>query len=117
LHSPAWSQTGQSIGWFSRRNSRTAFCAVFVFSLVVWTTMPSATRVLHAIWSFGDFSISTRHIRQLPEIERPGMPAVVRDLDAGLVGRLDHRVAVGDLDLPAVDLKRGHACGAPARRA
>jgi hypothetical protein len=45
------------------------------------------------------------------------VPAVVRDLDAGLVGRLDHRVAVGDLDLPAVDFKRGHACGAPARRA
>src|SRR4030095_10633932 len=42
---------------------------------------------------------------------------VVRDLDAGLVGRLDHGVAVGDLDLPAVDIKRGHAYGAPARRA
>src|SRR5438132_14432461 len=32
---PIWSHTGQSIGWLMSRNSRTAFCAVFVFSLVV----------------------------------------------------------------------------------
>jgi hypothetical protein len=34
--------------------------------------MPSVTRVLQAIWSFGAFSISTRHIRQLPEMVSPG---------------------------------------------
>jgi hypothetical protein len=72
LHSPAWSQIGQSIGWLTSRNSRTARWAAFVFSLAVCTTMPSVTRVLHAIWSFGIFSISTTHIRQLPAIERPG---------------------------------------------
>ena len=38
----------------------------------VCTTMPSVTRVLQAICSFGDFSISTRHMRQLPAIESPG---------------------------------------------
>ncbi len=34
--------------------------------------MPSLTCVLQAIWSFGIFSISTRHIRQLPSTVRSG---------------------------------------------
>ena len=42
------------------------------FSLVVRTTMPSATIVLQAICSFGIFSISTRHMRQLPSTARSG---------------------------------------------
>ena len=42
------------------------------FSFFVWTTMPSATGVLQAIWSFGFFSTSTRQMRQLPAMERPG---------------------------------------------
>ena len=42
------------------------------FSLRVRTTMPSVTRVLQAIWSLGIFSISTRHMRQLPSTGRSG---------------------------------------------
>ena len=34
--------------------------------------MPSLTGVLQEIWSFGIFSISTRHIRQLPSTARSG---------------------------------------------
>jgi hypothetical protein len=34
--------------------------------------MPSATRVLQAICNFGAFSISTRHMRQLPAIVSAG---------------------------------------------
>src|SRR5262249_11268289 len=55
-----------------RRNSRMASCASFTFGLFVWTTMPSAATVEHEIASFGIFSTSTRHIRQLPAIVRPG---------------------------------------------
>ena len=36
------------------------------------TTMPSETVVLQAICSFGIFSISTRHMRQLPSMGRSG---------------------------------------------
>ncbi len=39
---------------------------------LVWTTMPSVTCVLQAICSFGIFSISTRHMRQLPSTVRSG---------------------------------------------
>ena len=42
------------------------------FSLSVCTTMPSVTTVLQAIWSLGIFSISTRHMRQLPSTGRSG---------------------------------------------
>ena len=42
-HSPPLSHTGQSRGWFTRRNSSTPSCAFFTFSEVVSTTMPSAT--------------------------------------------------------------------------
>ena len=34
--------------------------------------MPSVTCVLQAIWSLGIFSISTRHMRQLPSTGRSG---------------------------------------------
>jgi hypothetical protein len=33
--------------------------------VAVRTAMPSATGVLQAVWSFGIFSTSTKHIRQL----------------------------------------------------
>ena len=65
-HSPPLSQTGQSSGWFTSRNSTTAFCACFTRSEVVITTMPSRTGVEHEVWSFGMPSISTRHMRQAP---------------------------------------------------
>ncbi len=83
-------------------------CAVFTRSFCVCTTMPSVTRVLQAICSFGTFSISTRHMRQLPAIVRPGMPAVVRDLDAEPLRGLDDGEAVFDLDLSAVDRRLRH---------
>jgi len=65
-HSPPLSQTGQSSGWLSSRNSTTASCACLTRSEVVWTTMPSLTGVEQAVCSFGMPSISTRHIRQAP---------------------------------------------------
>ncbi len=49
-----------------------ALWASFAFSDFVWTTMPSLTCVLQAIWSFGIFSISTWHMRQLPSTGRSG---------------------------------------------
>jgi len=36
----------------------------------VWITMPSAAGIAHDAIGLGDFSISTRHIRQLPAIDR-----------------------------------------------
>src|SRR5205823_2433148 len=44
-HSPPLSQTGQSSGWFTSRNSTTAFCACLTRSEVVTTTIPSLTGV------------------------------------------------------------------------
>ena len=41
-------------------------------SLPVRTTMPGATTVAQPICSLGIFSISTRHMRQLPAMLRPG---------------------------------------------
>ena len=38
----------------------------------VRTTMPSATCVAQAIWSFGAFSMSTRHMRHTPATGSPG---------------------------------------------
>src|SRR5262249_9423369 len=60
------------MGWLTSRNSRVVRWAWTAFSLVVRTTMPSLTTVLQAICSFGIFSISTRHIRQLPSTGRSG---------------------------------------------
>ena len=65
-HSPPLSQTGQSSGWFTSRNSTTAFCARLTCSEVVTTTIPSSTLVEHAVCSLGMPSISTRHIRHAP---------------------------------------------------
>src|SRR3989339_25575 len=50
----------------------TAFLAASAFCDDVCTTIPSAARVAQAIASLGIFSISTRHILQLPETERLG---------------------------------------------
>jgi hypothetical protein len=65
-HSPPLSQTGQSSGWFTSRNSTIAFCACLTLSEVVVTTMPSFTGVEQEVWSLGMPSISTRHMRQAP---------------------------------------------------
>ncbi len=72
MHSPAWSQIGQSSGWLISRNSITARSHSLVFSDCVKTTIPSATAVLQAITGLGNFSTSTRQIRQLPAIESAG---------------------------------------------
>src|SRR5262249_17614958 len=69
---PAWSHIGQSTGWFTRRNSITALRIASTFGLWVKTDIPSVAWVLQAIWSFGIFSISTRHIRQLPAMDSFG---------------------------------------------
>ncbi len=65
-HSPPLSQTGQSSGWLTSRNSTTAFCASLTWSVRVWITIPSRTGVEQEVCSFGIPSISTRHIRQAP---------------------------------------------------
>ncbi len=72
MHSPAWSQIGQSSGWLIRRNSIVAFCASFVFGEPVLTTIPSLIGVVQAAWIFGIPSISTRHIRHCPTTENRG---------------------------------------------
>ena len=65
-HSPPLSQTGQSSGWLTSRNSTTEFCASLTRSVCVCTTIPSFTGVEHAVCSFGIPSISTRHMRHAP---------------------------------------------------
>ena len=44
----------------------------FTRSLAVRTTIPCEARVEQPICSFGTFSISIRHMRQLPAMLRPG---------------------------------------------
>ena len=65
-HSPPLSQTGQSSGWLTSRNSTTAFWACFTRSVWVWTTIPSLTGVEQEVWSFGMPSTSTMHMRHAP---------------------------------------------------
>ena len=65
-HSPPLSQIGQSRGWLTSRNSRMPCCPCLTRSLWVRTTMSSPASCVHAVTSFGIFSISTRHIRQAP---------------------------------------------------
>ena len=65
-HSPPLSQTGQSSGWLTSRNSTTALWACFDLVGRVWTTIPSRTGVEQEVCSFGIPSISTRHMRQAP---------------------------------------------------
>jgi hypothetical protein len=59
---------GQSSGWFTSSSSITPWRAVRTRSLVVFTTMPSCTGVLQAIWSLGIPSTSTWHRRQEPSM-------------------------------------------------
>ena len=51
------------------RNSITPCRALRARSDSVWTTMPSAAGMQQDATGFGDFSISTKHILQLPAIE------------------------------------------------
>src|SRR5439155_11691572 len=62
---PPWSQMGQSSGWFARMNSKTDWWASYTTGVLVPTTIPSVHTVLQEVCSFGSFSISTRHMRQL----------------------------------------------------
>jgi hypothetical protein len=72
LHSPAWSQIGQSSGWLTSSSSITPSRALSTRSVRVRITMPSLTCVLQAIWSLGMPSTSTWQRRQLPSIESFG---------------------------------------------
>ena len=65
-HSPPRSHTGQSSGWLMSRNSSTPSWAFLTPGVVVWTTIPSATGVVHAGGSPRTPSISTRHMRHIP---------------------------------------------------
>ena len=51
------------------RNSITPSRAFLTLGVSVWMTMPSATGIAQDAIGFGDFSISTRHMRQLPAME------------------------------------------------
>jgi hypothetical protein len=53
-------------------SSRTPVTACLTFSVSDLTTIPSVTTVLQAICSLGNFSTSTRHMRQFPAIESFG---------------------------------------------
>src|SRR5208282_5611631 len=69
-HSPPWSQIGQSSGWLMSRNSITPWRAFFAISLSVRITMPSVAGMAQDAMGLGDFSCSTRHMRQLPAMAR-----------------------------------------------
>mmetsp|Transcript_1307 Transcript_1307/g.3423 ORF Transcript_1307/g.3423 Transcript_1307/m.3423 type:complete len:275 (-) Transcript_1307:373-1197(-) len=69
-HSPPWSQIGQSSGWLVRRNSMTPSRAFLTMGESVNTFMPGAAGMAQAATGLGAFSISTRHMRQLPATER-----------------------------------------------
>ena len=72
MHSPAWSQIGQSSGWLMSRNSIVAARDALTLSVVVLTARPSRSGVVQAAWIFGMPSISTRHMRHWPTTERRG---------------------------------------------
>src|ERR1700674_2991325 len=77
-HSPPWSQIGQSSGWLMSRNSSTPSRAFFTMGVLVLTTggsplapgRQSRTPQAHEATGFGEPTSSTRHMRQLPAIDR-----------------------------------------------
>src|SRR5205814_4741393 len=77
-HSPPWSQIGQSSGWLINRNSITPSRALRTIGVLVLTTGGSPfgpgrqSRTPHAqlATGFGEPTSSTRHMRQLPAIDR-----------------------------------------------
>ena len=60
---------GQSNGWFINRNSKTPSRAFFTSAVSVKIFIFFATGIAQEATGFGDFSISTKHIRQLPAID------------------------------------------------
>ena len=73
-HSPPLSQTGQSSGWFTKRNSMTPSCAIRATSedRCVRTFMPSESTCAHAGCGLGTPSISIKHARQAATGARSG---------------------------------------------
>ncbi len=71
-HSPPLSQTGQSSGWLTSRNSKTPARAWTTSGASVDTTIPSPQVVEQAVWSLAIFSILTRQTRQEPSMLMPG---------------------------------------------
>lgn len=69
-HSPPWSQIGQSSGWLASKNSITPSRAFLTMGELVKIFIPGAAGIAHAATGFGAFSISTRHMRQLPATDR-----------------------------------------------
>src|SRR5579864_4178402 len=77
-HSPPWSQIGQSSGWLMRRNSITPSRAFFTIGDLVLTTggspfgpgRQSRTPQAQLATGLGEPASSTRHMRQLPAIDR-----------------------------------------------
>mmetsp|Transcript_29180 Transcript_29180/g.74461 ORF Transcript_29180/g.74461 Transcript_29180/m.74461 type:complete len:445 (+) Transcript_29180:1810-3144(+) len=69
-HSPPWSQMGQSRGWLISKNSITPSRAFLTTGVLVLIFIPGPAGMAQEAWGLGLFSISTRHMRQLPAIER-----------------------------------------------
>ncbi len=61
--------TTQSKGWLANKNSITPFRAFSTKGVLVFIFIPSATGIAQEAIGLGDFSISTKHIRQLPAID------------------------------------------------
>ena len=61
---------GQSRGWLTSRNSITPSLAFLVKSDLVLIFQPFITGIAQAATGLADFSTSTRHILQLPAMER-----------------------------------------------
>src|SRR5882757_2345637 len=77
-HSPPWSQIGQSSGWLISRNSITPSRALRTIGVLVLTTggsplgpgRQSRTPQAQLATGLGEPFTSTRHMRQLPAIDR-----------------------------------------------
>ena len=69
-HSPAWSQTGQSNGWFRSKASRIFSLAFKIKGVRVHIIELGKISLEHAANNlYGPASVSTKHIRQLEAID------------------------------------------------
>ena len=74
----------------------------------VLITMPSPAGIAQDAMGLGDFSISTRHMRQLPAIARRWWKQNTGISRPAASQACKHRGAGRDLDLEAVDGQFGH---------
>eukprot|EP00959_Pyramimonas_sp_CCMP1952_P136675 2860419-Pyramimonas_sp.AAC.1 len=60
---------GQSRGWFASKNSITPSRAFLTRGVVVLMVMPGMAGMAQDATGLGDFTTSTRHMRQFPAID------------------------------------------------